>query len=178
MDLQQLKFPIGPFSKPAVITQAHLSEWIDILENFPLNISKEVSTLSNAQLESTYRPGGWTIRQIVHHCADSHMNSFIRLKLTLTEEQPTIKPYMQDLWADLIDTKQFPIHASLQIIEGVHHRWVALLKQLSETELKRTYIHPEYKKEFSIEENMGLYAWHCRQHLAHIKLAKKARGNF
>lgn len=178
MNLQELKFPIGPFTKPDDITQSHLKEWIDTLENFPATISKAVSMLDNNQLENTYRPEGWTIRQLVHHCADSHMNSFIRLKLTLTEKQPTIKPYMQDRWSELFDTKEFPIQASLHIIEGVHQRWVALLKQLDEKELKRTYIHPEYKKEFSIEENMGLYAWHCKHHLAHILNAIKNGAEF
>lgn len=176
MDLQQLKFPIGPFQAPTEISQSKINEWISTLERFPNLLAAETTDLSEAQLELSYRPAGWTIRQLVHHCADSHMNSFIRLKLTLTEEQPTIKPYLQDLWSELVDTKHAPIAPSLQILSGVHARMVAILKQLTENDFKRCYIHPEYGRTFSIEVMLALYAWHCEHHLAHIKLAKKQIG--
>lgn len=176
MNLQELKYPIGNYSKPAVITQEHIQKWIQDLENFPGLLAKEVIGLSDEKLDTEYRPDGWTIRQVVHHCADSHMNSFIRLKLALTEDKPTIKPYFEERWAELYDSKKYPIESSLKIIEGVHQKWSDLLKQLSESDLQKIFIHPQHNKEFSIAENIGLYAWHSNHHLAHIQNLKKRKG--
>src|SRR5690606_40023431 len=120
------------------------------------------------ELAKRYRPEGWTIRQLVHHCADSHMNSFIRFKLTLTEETPTIKPYLEDLWAELPDASHLPIDSSLDVLKGLHHRWTALLKSLTEEDLKRQFIHPETNERISLETNIGIYAWNGDHHLAHM----------
>jgi hypothetical protein len=176
-EIEKLKFPIGKFEKPAIITKAMLKEWIEDISSFPTRISKEVMHLTDEQLDTPYRPNGWTIRQVVHHCADSHMNSLTRLKLALTEDQPTIKPYFEDRWAELVDTINMPIAPSLQMIEGIHNRWSVLLNNLTEEQYSRIFIHPEHGKAFRVDENIGVYAWHCNHHFAHITEAKK-RNNW
>lgn len=173
MTLESLKYPIGHFVKPPLITDEIVRGWILDIEVFPKRLKEAVVHLSDEQLDTVYRLGGWTIRQVVHHCADSHMNSFIRFKLALTEETPTIKPYYEERWAELIDAKEFPISSSLQILEGVHSRWCALLRSISAKEFARTFVHPQQEKIFRIDENIGLYAWHCNHHLAHILELKK-----
>lgn len=175
MNLEQLKYPIGKFEKPEAITKELLSQWIDEIAAFPAQLKAEVNHLDEGQLDSPYRPEGWTIRQVVHHCADSHMNSFIRFKLALTEEQPTIKPYREERWAELADGKM-PIDASLMLLEGLHARWGALLKSLSAEEMSRTYVHPEQGQAIPLDVTIGLYAWHGKHHLAHIRKAQTNRA--
>lgn len=172
MDIEALKFPIGKFSRPELITESILDQWITEISAFPEQLKLQVLYLSDEQLDTQYRPEGWTIRQVIHHCADSHINSLIRLKLALTEEQPTIKPYWEALWAELPDTKNMPIAPSIKIIEGIHERWTILLRSLTKQDLNRTFIHPEYGKIYRIDEYIGVYAWHCNHHLAHIIQAK------
>jgi hypothetical protein len=173
MDIEKLKYPIAKFVAPTSISKAIIDQWIEEISGFPLRLKQELSTLNDEQLDTPYRPGGWTLRQVVHHCADSHMNSFTRLKLSLTEDQPIIKPYFEERWAELADSKNMPLAASLKMLEGIHERWTFLLKTLSEEQLQRTFIHPEHGKTFSVAENMGVYAWHCAHHLAHITETKK-----
>ncbi len=168
MSLNNLKYPIGKYTSLQNITAELLQSYINEIEIFPKRLSKEVENLSDAQLDTPYRGGGWSIRQVVNHCADSHMNSLIRFKLALTEEQPTIKPYFEDRWAELADSSNVPIEPALKILDGIHARWTALLKSLTKEQLERTFIHPETGKQFRIDENIGLYAWHCNHHLAHI----------
>lgn len=132
--------------------------------------------MSETELEKQYRPGGWTIRQVVNHCADSHMNSLIRFKLALTEEIPMIKPYFENLWAELSDSRQISIDSSLKILEGLHVRWVNLLRSLKENDLDKEFFHPESKEKISLKHNIGIYAWHCEHHLADIKNAKVNTG--
>lgn len=172
MDLEQLKYPIGTFAAPTTITPDLLAAWIADIAAFPEKLKEEVSPLNEQQLNCTYRPGGWSIRQVVHHCADSHMNSVIRFKLALTEEVPTIKPYKEDQWAQLSDA-QMPVAPSLQLLEALHSRWVNLLNNLTEQELTRCYYHPEQQKEIDLRTTIGLYAWHSNHHLAHVKQAKR-----
>ena len=172
MNLEMLKYPIGKFEYPHKITRPLLDTWISDIKEFPTRIAEEVHLLTDVQLEASYRPNGWTIRQLVHHCADSHMNSFIRIKLALTEDRPKVKPYSENRWAELTDVTNTPVKASLQIIEGVHLRWVTLLKSLSEEQMNKCFIHPEHGIEFTIMKTIGLYAWHGNHHLAHIRLAK------
>jgi len=166
--LEQLKYPIGKFEKPEIITKVILSNWVSEISTFPTRLLSAVDHLTEQQLETQYRPEGWTIRQVVHHCADSHMNSFTRLKLALTEDQPTIKPYFEERWAELLDTKSMPIEPSLKMIEGIHKRWTVLLMSLTDEQYERTFIHPEHGKTYRVDENIGMYAWHCNHHLAHI----------
>ena len=169
-----LKYPIGKFELPQRITIESVNRWIDEIDHLAVKLRKLVEGLAPDQLELTYRPGGWAIRQIVHHLADSHMNSYIRFRLTLTEDCPTIKPYSEDKWAELPDAKHGNIEVSLILLETLHMRWVLLLRALGVKELSRTFIHPENGKTLRLDENIGLYAWHGNHHLAHIKSALQA----
>ncbi|HEY4628092.1 MAG TPA: putative metal-dependent hydrolase [Flavobacterium sp.] len=176
MTIEQLKYPIGKFEKPTTITKDIISKWISDISDFPTRLKTETNGLTDAQLDTQYRPNGWTIRQVIHHCADSHMNSFTRLKLTLTEDKPTIKPYFEELWAELNDSKNMPIESSLKMLEGIHTRWSHLLNTLIEDDYGKMFIHPEHGKTFRIDENIGIYAWHCNHHLAHITETKKTNN--
>lgn len=169
--MQNLQYPIGKFSAPSEFSENQLFNFIKTIESFPEKIKTITTNLSDAALNTPYRPDGWSIRQVVHHCADSHMNSILRLKLALTEEKPTVKAYNEAAWANLSDSKEFNIHASILIIEGVHARWVTLLKSMSTNDFNKTFIHPVSGKEISLYTNTALYAWHCEHHLAHINLA-------
>ncbi|MEQ8358628.1 MAG: putative metal-dependent hydrolase [Cytophagales bacterium] len=171
-DIENQKYPIGKFKKPVKINDQQIQIWIGIIEIFPEKIKTELETLNDQDFEKKYRNNGWTIRQIVNHCADSHMNSFIRFKLALTEDKPIIKPYFENLWAELSDSKDYPVDSSIKILEGLHERWVHLLKNLSDNDLQRQFIHPESNESVDLKTNIGIYAWHCEHHLAHIKNAK------
>jgi len=172
MDIEKLRFPIGQFQKPEVLTEALLASFIFNIESFPGLLKKEVYHLADSQLDTAYRPGGWTIRQVVHHCADSHMNGIIRHKLTLAEDAPKIKPYPEHLFAELDDSRIFPVSPAISLLEGLHLKWAFLLKSISESDLERIYIHPEHGRKFSFGESIAIYAWHCRHHLAHITTLK------
>ena len=172
-ELNNLKYPIGKYTKPVNLTREKVNNYINDIESFPLRLKIAIEPLSTAQIDTTYRPNGWTIRQVIHHCADSHMNAFIRLKLTLTEEKPVVKPYWEDRWAELADAKTMNIEPSIKLLEGLHVRWAVLLKSLSEKELEKDFIHPEHGKAFQLNEFLGIYAWHCNHHLAHITSLKK-----
>lgn len=167
--LEYLRFPIGQFHCPENISELHIREWIAILEQFPTRFTSLVKNLSDSQLDTAYRPKGWTIRQVVHHVSDSHHHSYIRFKWALTEDCPTIKAYFEDRWADLFDTKSAPIAMSLIHLKAVHAKLVYLLKGLDTTELDRTFIHPETNQEVSLKKNIGIYAWHSNHHYAHIE---------
>jgi hypothetical protein len=167
--LEQLKFPIGPFICPKDITKTDLDLWIDTLEQFPKKLEQLVSDLSNLQLDTPYRPEGWTVRQVIHHLADSHHHSYIRFKWALTEDKPIIKYYYEALWAELNDAKSAPIHLSLNHLKAVHAKLVYVLKRLDETELNKSFIHPEHNEEVVLKKNIGIYAWHCNHHYAHIE---------
>lgn len=172
---EKLRYPVGRHEKPAGFTGDKLQEYIRTIESFPALLAEAVSRLSREQLDTPYRPDGWTVRQVVHHCADSHMNAFIRFKLALTEEAPTIKPYYEARWAELPDS-QVPVEISLQLLGGLHSRWTVLLKSLQPAQLAKTYIHPEHGSSFRLDEVLSLYAWHCRHHLAHVTSLKDRMG--
>lgn len=175
-DLYQLKFPIGEFTAPDVYTEELLDEWIETLAGFPLEVFQMCSKLSAEEKNWIYRPGGWSIKQVIHHCADSHMNAFIRIKLSLTEDCPTITPYQEAKWAELEDSLDDNIRDSINIISGTHKKWARLITSLSPEQLKRQYIHPEHQTRISIIEAIGTYAWHCKHHLGHIQLAIVSNG--
>ncbi|MDT0559310.1 putative metal-dependent hydrolase [Ichthyenterobacterium sp. W332] len=177
-ELEQLKFPVGTFQKPNTITQDYIEECINTIEAFPQNIKDQINGLDLNALNYKYRPNGWNIKQVVHHCADSHMNSIIRFKLALTENTPTIRPYYEDRWATLIDGNDNNLENSLHILTGVHGKLGKLLRNISKEDLKREFVHPEHGKHFSLEETIGIYAWHSNHHLAHIKQALKFKGAF
>jgi len=176
--LQKLKFPIGEFQKPDVITSETLHTWITVIEQFPKHIESAVNGLTAEQLSWQYRPDGWNIKQVVHHCADSHMNSIIRFKLALTEDSPTIRPYYENRWAMLVDGSDDHISDSLMLLKGLHSKLGKLLRHISEEELSRVFVHPEHGKRFRIDETIGTYAWHSNHHLAHIKQAIAHQGSF
>ncbi|MGK6351539.1 YfiT family bacillithiol transferase [Parapedobacter sp. DT-150] len=172
--MHHLKYPIGKFIKPDILDEHVLASAIATIEAFPQKLRAAVAHLGEEQLDTPYRPGGWTVRQVVHHCADSHMNSLIRFKLALTEDNPTIKPYYEDRWAELADAKAMDITPSLSLLDGLHSRWVTLLRSITPTELKRVFIHPEQGKHIELGECIAHYAWHCNHHLAHIITLKKS----
>lgn len=177
IDIEKLRFPIGNFVPSPEMTAESIQQCIADIASFPARLTSEVSNLNDEQLDTHYRPGGWTIRQVVHHCADSHLNAFIRLKLALTEDIPTVKPYFEERWAELSDAKTMPVEPSLKIIEGLHARWAAVFQSLNPEERSRSFFHPEQNKNVKITENLEMYAWHCNHHLAHITEAKK-RNNW
>jgi len=168
-ELEKLKYPIGKFDCPNNITQEQIDSWISILEHFPSRLENLIKSLSDSQLDTIYRPKGWTIRQVVHHLADSHQHSYIRFKWALTEEQPVIKAYNEQDWAELQDAKRAPIDMSLNTLKAIHFKLVYLLKLLSIDELNKNFIHPETNEEVVLKQNIGIYAWHSNHHYAHIE---------
>jgi hypothetical protein len=178
MNLELLKFPIGSFHFPEDFCSSHLERWKRTIGEFPDLLKKTVEDLSPDELNWHYRPEGWSVKQVVHHLADSHMNALIRIKLALTEESPVIRPYEEGLWAELYDGLNNDISASLKIIEGVHARWTQVLESLSESDWNRMYFHPQHQRLFTIKEGLGIYQWHCEHHLAHIRQALQYKGEF
>ena len=174
MNLEQLKYPAGKFVKPESITKEIIDSAISEIENFPSLVKTEIQNLDEKDLQLRYRPEGWTITQVVHHCADSHINGYMRFKLALTENVPTIKPYEESLWAELPDNNLSPF-VSLKLLDALHEKWVYILKSLSEEDLNKEFIHPDQSEKISLKENILIYRWHCRHHLAHIRQAKELR---
>lgn len=164
MDLQ---FPIGKFSFTAPLTKEEREEATNQIAQAPASLRKAVENLTQEQLNTPYRPGGWTVRQVVHHLPDSHLNSYIRIKLALTEEHPTVKTYLEDRWAELEDYKITPVETSLLLFESLHQRWVLLLRSLQDSDFEKAFSHPELGL-VSIDKSVSLYAWHGRHHIAQI----------
>ncbi len=177
-DLEQLKFPIGPYKIPEFITSKTIDGWIQEIEDFPKHIKRLTRDLSDEQLNWKYRPEGWSIKQVVHHCVDSHMNSIIRFKLALTEDNPTIRPYFEDRWARLSVGLENDLNDSLDLLTALHSKLGKLLRSISKDELSRTFQHPEYGTQFRIDETIGNYAWHGKHHTAHIQQALRYKGTF
>lgn len=169
------RYPIGKFHFPTVVTENDHSAFISEIEQLPAQLRQAVAGLSEAQLDTPYREGGWTVRQVTHHVPDSHINAYVRWKLALTEDEPTIKPYAEDRWAQLADTKSTPIEVSLAMTENLHERWVQLLRSLGREEWKRQFRHPEMGT-VSLEKNLALYAWHGKHHVAHVTELRKKMG--
>jgi hypothetical protein len=169
-ELETLRYPIGRFSRlTAPLDRATRSAHIDTIEQTPSKFRLLVNGRSDAQLDTPYRPGGWTVRQVVHHVPDSHMNAYIRMKFAITEEAPAIKAYDEARWAELPEAKAGPPEMSIALVEALHRRWVAFLRALPDAEFGRAYVHPELGR-VTIDEAIALYAWHCRHHAAHIEL--------
>jgi len=176
LDLEKLKYPIGKFEAPIAFAPEFLSSKIEEIATFPERLKIETLNLTNEQLDTPYRPEGWTVRQVIHHCAESHMNCFIRIKWALTENNPVIKAYDENLWSELPDNLRMPIEPTLNLLNGLHFRIAYLLKNLSEIELEKSFIHPENNSEISIKKMIALYAWHGNHHLAHITTLKKYKN--
>ncbi len=170
-----LRYPIGHFTAPAASLPSIRAEQIETLRQLPDNLREVTAGLSDAQLDTPYREGGWTVRQVVHHLADSHANAYIRYRLALTEDWPTVKPYDEAAWAELADCRKLPIDVSMAIIAGMHARWVALLESLSEEDFQKGYNHPEHGKQ-ALSTVLAMYAWHARHHTAHIASLRARQG--
>jgi uncharacterized damage-inducible protein DinB len=172
LDIEKLKYPIGRYQLEDIIDKDSINNWIKEIESLPEKLIAAVRGLNKEQLQTPYRPEGWTVQQVVHHIADSHMNSYIRFKLALTENKPIVKPYDQKLWAELADTKLVDVKVSLDLIKSLHIRWTTLLYQLTEEELEKEYLHPESGMK-NLKETICHYAWHGNHHLAHITSLKQ-----
>ncbi|HET7890912.1 MAG TPA: bacillithiol transferase BstA [Candidatus Sulfotelmatobacter sp.] len=173
--MTDLRYPIGKFTYDRSLTEDQKRAFLDDVAQTPANLRAAVKGLSEAQLDTPYRPGGWTVRQVVHHVPDSHLNSYVRFKLALTEDEPTIKPYAEDRWAELPDTKATPVDVSLALLDSLHDRWLRLLRSLTPEDWKRTFRHPEMGP-MTLEKTLALYAWHGRHHVAHITALSSREG--
>ncbi len=175
--MYDVRYPIGRFHVHAMrdpITDVQIQEWINDIELAPANLRKAVTGLTNEQLDTPYRDGGWTVRQVVHHLPDSHMNTYIRFKWALTETDPAIKPFPEDKWADLPDSKG-PIEVSLNLLQALHERWVRLMRAMTREDFNRCYVHPELQN-VSLAQTVALFSWHGRHHIAHITSLKARKG--
>lgn len=165
--LEALKYPIGKFVEKS-FSEKKLAEWLLDIKFLPLQLESAILNLDEAQLHTPYRPEGWTVHELIHHVADSHMQAYTRFKLGLTENNPTIKPYNEAAWATLADTKSLPVNISFTLLHAVHLRWHEVLKNITKEEWERTVFHPEQQKEISLWNLLGQYSWHGRHHVAHI----------
>ena len=172
----QLAYPIGRHETPDKYHPEMQQEWISAIAALPSWLDPCIENLDANQLDTPYRPGGWTITQVVHHIADSHMNAYIRLKLALTEDSPVIKPYEQDLWATLPDVDLIPVNVSITLLHALHRRMVAVLNNMTEADWQRTYFHPEHERYVPLWELADLYAWHGRHHMEQIRGLRQRMG--
>ena len=173
--MTDLRYPVGEFEMAGQTTEEERRKLIDEIAAAPAGLQAAVAGLSPEQLDTPYRPNGWTVRQVVHHVPDSHLNSYVRFKLALTEEEPTIKPYDEARWAELEDTRSTPVEVSLALLESLHERWVRLLRSLGPEEFARAFRHPE-RGVVTLEQNVALYAWHGRHHIAHVTSLRERMG--
>jgi DinB superfamily len=173
--MSDLRYPIGKFHFDGSMSEEQKNKFIDDIAQAPANLRNAVEGLSQGQLDTPYRDGGWTVRQVLHHVPDSHLNAYVRYKLALTEDEPTIKPYAEDNWAQLADTRATPVEVSLTLLDSLHDRWVRLLRSLQPSDWKRTFRHPELGL-VSLEKNLALYAWHGRHHVAHVTSLRDRSG--
>jgi uncharacterized damage-inducible protein DinB len=173
--MSDLRYPIGKFHYDGPLNQAQKKTFVDDIAQTPANLRAAIKNLSDAQLNTPYRLGGWTLRQVVHHVPDSHMNSYVRFKLALTEDDPMIKPYAEDRWAELADTQTTPIEVSLTMLDSLHDRWVRLLRSLSAEDWQRTFRHPELGS-VTLEKSLAIYAWHGKHHVSHITSLREREG--
>ena len=164
--MTDLRYPIGPFSYDGVMTDARRTECVGRIAAMPARLRAAVAGLDDGQLETPYRPGGWTVRQVVHHVPDSHLNAYTRIRLALTEDIPTIKPYEEARWAELPDARSAPVEVSLAFLEALHGRWVLLLRGLGAVEGARQFRHPEHGRLMTVDELLAMYAWHGDHHPA------------
>ncbi|HVZ77531.1 MAG TPA: bacillithiol transferase BstA [Gemmatimonadaceae bacterium] len=171
-----LRYPIGRFERPAEYTPEVRAQWIEQLAQAPANLRAAVRGLNDAQLDTPYRPDGWTVRQLVHHMPDSHMNAYMRFRLALTEDTPTIKPYSEARWAQLPDARSAPVDSSLALLDALHQRWVLLLRAMTPDDFARAVVHPERPAPMTLDTMLGVYAWHGRHHVAHITALREREG--
>ena len=170
-----LRYPLGKFHRPETLSLEERRAAIDAIAEAPARLRAAIAGLDATQLDTPYRPGGWTVRQLVHHVPDSHMNAYIRFKLAATEDEPTIKPYEEARWAELADARSAPIEPSLALLENLHKRWVLFLRSLAPEDWSRKFRHPELGA-MSLEQNLALYAWHGRHHVAHVTALRERQN--
>lgn len=170
--MSDLRYPVGKLEYTGPLSEAQKNVLIQQVADTPANLRSAITELSPTQLDTPYRPGGWTVRQVVHHVPDSHLNSYVRFKLALTEDEPTIKTYAEDRWAELPDTAATPVDVSLALLDSLHDRWVRLLRSLTPEQWQRSFRHPELGP-LNLEKTLALYAWHGRHHVAHITELRK-----
>jgi uncharacterized damage-inducible protein DinB len=170
-----LRYPVGRFRRPDSLDESERRRAIDAIAATPAKLRAAVSRLTDAQLDTPYRPDGWTVRQVVHHVADSHMNAYVRFKLALTEDEPTIKPYDEARWAELADTRETPIDSSLALLDHLHDRWVRLLRSMSADDFARRLRHPETGVQ-RLDQVLALYDWHGRHHVGHVTGLRERMG--
>ena len=175
MSDEELRYPVGRYRPPATITRQHRAASIDHIQSLPQRLRAAVAGLDDSQLDTPYRTGGWTVRQVVHHVPDSHLNSYTRFRLAMTETAPAIKGYDEARWAELPDAKAAPVELSLNLLESLHARWVVFLRALSDEDFARTFRHSEFG-EVRLDWTLGLYGWHCEHHLAHITGLRLRQG--
>jgi hypothetical protein len=173
---EDLRYPIGPFRPPTTLTAEDRARWTDEVAAVPAALRSAVAGLDDGRLDTPYRPGGWTVRQLVHHVPDSHLNAYLRFKLALTEERPTIKPYDEAAWAELPDTAGTSPAVSLSLLDALHHRWVVLLRSMTAEQFGRMLVHPEHDRPRSLEWMLAAYAWHGRHHVAHVTELRRRMG--
>jgi uncharacterized damage-inducible protein DinB len=174
--MHHLSYPIGLYEYKGPHTPAQRAELIAQIQSLPQRIRAAASDLTTEQLDTPYRPGGWTVRQLLHHVPDSHANGYIRTKLALTEDTPTIKPYEEQHWAELPDTNQLPIESALSLLDALHTKWVAVWQLMTDEQFARCYFHPASQQSVSLDEQLGLYAWHGNHHLAHLTALRERLG--
>lgn len=174
--LEDARYPIGPFRFEGKADRRLREQWIDEIAEAPRHLHSAVASLTPAQLDTRYRENGWTVRQVVHHVPDSHLNAYTRIKLALTEDEPTIKPYAEARWAELPDARTGPIEISLALLEGLHRRWVLLLRELTPDDFHRRFRHPEHGRSMGLDEVLAMYAWHGRHHVAQITSLRRRMG--
>jgi len=175
MNASDLRYPVGEFRFPESVSPPERAALIEQIAQAPARLRAAVAGLADSQLDTLYRPGGWTVRQVAHHVPDSHMNSYVRFRLALTEDEPVIKPYEEKLWAELADARTLPVEPSLALLESLHGRWVPLLRSLTDADWKRSFRHPELGP-VRLEQNLALYAWHGRHHVAHVTALRERMG--
>ncbi|MGO9482463.1 MAG: YfiT family bacillithiol transferase [Candidatus Kryptoniota bacterium] len=173
--MEDLSYPIGKFKPEPELTDARRRQLIDDIAAAPSALRAAVGGLSNEQLDTPYRPGGWTVRQVAHHLPDSHINAYVRFRLALTENEPAIKPYEQQLWAELPDAKTADIEMSVRLFEGLHQRWVMLLRSMKPEDFQRKFVHPENGVS-TLDRTLQMYAWHGKHHVAHVTTLRRRMG--
>jgi hypothetical protein len=173
---EPLKYPIGRFRRPESPTPEQVAAWIEEIATLPGELRAAVDGLTDAQLDTPYREGGWTVRQVVHHVADSHINAYCRVRIAATETEATIRPYDEKTWAELPDARTGPVYVSLALVEALHTRWAALARALTPKQLRSVYHHPEHAKPMVVDLTLAMYAWHGRHHVAHITGLRERMG--
>lgn len=170
--MQDLKYPIGKFYYDPTFDKSSMADWIQNIKKFPTNVEEVLAKTTPIQIDTPYRPLGWTGRQVVHHVADSHSHALLRFKCALTEHHPTIKPYLEDKYAELIDYI-LPLDSALMILRGVHIKWINIINAMTNDDWEKGYFHPESGKFFTLHHALALYSWHCRHHLGHLLICSK-----